>query len=512
MVHVSVCQQHDIHRGQSSDLDPCATLPPQQDQPLRKDRIDQNLLAADAEQERRVAQEHHAQLTLSHANRLPRLATHGVHLALPDQLAELPQLSRPGRMSSCRQFLHKHWMREPKTGFVAGPPGVKLASIWLDKAHLSTRPTREPSMPRQATAQQPVHDFDEPAAMNVNRKDHTLSLVDPERQRIWDHVASSPLHSLWDFKGTAPWTIVKRTFHAFNEDNLLSRAAELGYYFLFALFPTLFSASALLGLVARSATDIYLKLLNYLALVVPHDAMGIVLDTFNQTTAHSTGGKIGFGLAAAIWSASVGFSAIQDTLNIVYKVKETRPFWKARGSAMLVTVLLSLIVTLALVCLFAGTFLSHLVRHHIDNAQLGLAYGIAIHLVFDLFTAAMLVLLFAVIYYFAPDIKNKRWRWLYSRRRHRHRLLVPRLDRPARLSLLLQQLLGHLWLAWCGHHPAHVVLHHRPDAPARRRDQLRDRSLCRRSQAEGRRRNPEERHSDRRHLLNRLAESEPRPL
>ena len=263
----------------------------------------------------------------------------------------------------------------------------------------------------------PVHD-QEPASVSpptrvpTTRKDHSVGHLDPERQRIWDHVSHSPLQSLWDFKGTPPLTIVKRTFHAFNEDNLLSRAAELGYYFLFALFPTLVSASALLGIVARSASDIYVKLLNYLALVVPHDAMGIVLETFNQTTANSTGGKIGFGLAAAIWSASVGFSAIQDTLNIVYKVKETRPFWRARGSAMLVTVLLSLIVTVTLTCLFLGTFLSHWVRDHIHNPRLGLVYGISVHVIFDVATAAMLILLFAVIYYFAPDIKNKRWRWL----------------------------------------------------------------------------------------------------
>ena len=42
-------------------------------------------------------------------------------------------------------------------------------------------------------------------------------------------------------------------------------------------------------------------------------------------------------------------------MNTVYKVKETRPFWKARGSAILVTVLLSFIVTLNLASLFGGS-------------------------------------------------------------------------------------------------------------------------------------------------------------
>ena len=127
----------------------------------------------------------------------------------------------------------------------------------------------------------------------TNGRDHSLTKA-PEhfRQRIWDHVSSSPLHSLWDLQGVSPVVVAKRAFKSFNEDNLLSRAAELGYYFLFALFPTLVSASSILGLAARSASDIYVKLLNYLALVVPHAALGIVLETFNQTTAHSSGGRL----------------------------------------------------------------------------------------------------------------------------------------------------------------------------------------------------------------------------
>ena len=246
----------------------------------------------------------------------------------------------------------------------------------------------------------------------TGRKDHTLTHRDPGRQRIWDAVSHSPLHSLWDLQGTPFLTIVKRTADAFMEDNLLSRAAELGFYFLFALFPTLISASAILGLVARSATNIYVSLLNYLAIVVPHDAFQMVLDTFNQTAANSSSGKITFGLVAAIWSASVGFSAIQDTLNTVYKVRETRPYWKARGSAMLVTVLLSLMITLALGSLALGTYLSHEVRKVVPDRAGGMAYGITIHLVLDVIFLGVLILLFATIYYFAPDVKNKRWRWL----------------------------------------------------------------------------------------------------
>lgn len=252
-----------------------------------------------------------------------------------------------------------------------------------------------------------------PSNQKKNAKDHSLTKpADFWRQRIWDHVSVSPLHSLWDLQGVPLMVVVKRTFSSFQEDNLLSRAAELGYYFLFALFPTLVSASSILGLAARSASDIYVKLLNYMALVVPHAAMGLVLETFNQTTAHSSGGKITFGLAAALWSASVGFTAIQDTLNTVYKVKETRPYWKVRGAAMLVTLLLSGIITMLLATLFGADFSARYIEHHMTRPSFGLVAGWGIRGVSWIVAAGLLILLFAVIYYFAPDVKNKRWHWL----------------------------------------------------------------------------------------------------
>ncbi len=197
-------------------------------------------------------------------------------------------------------------------------------------------------------------------------------------QQIWHYVSHTHMHNLWDFEGASPVAIVKRTFNAFLEDNLLSRAAELGYYFLFALFPTLVFASSIVGIVARHGSVVYLQLLHYLALVVPQSAYQMVLETFNQTTAASSSGKIGFGLAAALWSASVGFAAIQDTLNIVYKVKETRPYWKARGGAILVTVLLALIITLTLMTLFCADFGVHFLKDHVGERYAQLSAVIAL--------------------------------------------------------------------------------------------------------------------------------------
>lgn len=242
--------------------------------------------------------------------------------------------------------------------------------------------------------------------------DHRLTATHPLAQQIWDLVARSPLHNLWDFQGASARLVWKRTFRAMLSDNLLSRAAEMGYYFLFALFPMLVCASSILGLAARQASHIYDKLLHYLALVVPGGAYTMVIQTFNQTTAAATEGKITLGLVAALWSASVGFASIQDGMNTVYKLCESRPYWKARGAAILVTVLLSVMVTANLAVLLGGDLLARLMYVWIWHHRLAVVTASLVHVVQWMVASGLLLLQFSTIYYFGPDLKAKRWHWV----------------------------------------------------------------------------------------------------
>lgn len=231
-------------------------------------------------------------------------------------------------------------------------------------------------------------------------------------RRIWDLVSRSPLHSLWNLEGIPVRVVAKHTWNAFFDDNLVGRAAELGFYFLFALFPSLVTATALLGLAARSASHIYYSLLGYLSIVLPHDAMGMVLETFNQTTAAATSGKLTFGLVAAIWSASVGFSAIQDSLNVVYRVKETRSYFAARFSAIGVTILLMGLVTLMLASLLGADFFARLAHLRIYDHFVAALAAVTVRGLGWVLAAVLLSIFFAVIYYFAPDVKRSQWHWL----------------------------------------------------------------------------------------------------
>lgn len=225
---------------------------------------------------------------------------------------------------------------------------------------------------------------------------------------VWELVSHSPLEGLWNLSGVPFKVVAKRVWNSTNEDNLFGRASQLAYYFFFALFPMLIAMSSILGLAAKSATQIYADLLNKIASFIPPSAFGIVMETFNQTTRNSTPGKITLGLVTALWSASVGVSAIQDTLNAVYKVKEKRSYWRARGEAILLTIAVAIVFTVALATLLGCDLGANLLKGKFIGALIVvwliriLGWGVA---------SVLVVLVFAMLYFFSPDLQKRKWRW-----------------------------------------------------------------------------------------------------
>jgi len=265
-----------------------------------------------------------------------------------------------------------------------------------------------------------THPSSESALNNVNLPEADISTarsnidlrLSQYQRRVWDFVSKSPLKSLWNLRGVPARVVAERAWKSIIEDRIFGHAAELGFYFLFALFPTLFSASSILGLIARPASRIYDRLLHYLALVLPPQASSMVMRTFNETTAHSTSGKFTFGLVVAIWSAAVGVSALQDTLNVVYKIEDSRSYVKARIDAMGLTILLMIIITCSLASMLCGDVLAAVARQRIQRAFVGAAVSVACRAAGWMVATALLALSFAVIYYWAPDLKTRYWRWL----------------------------------------------------------------------------------------------------
>jgi membrane protein len=239
--------------------------------------------------------------------------------------------------------------------------------------------------------------------------DQRMNHDDP---RVWELVSSDPVKNLWKMEGVSALAFARCIWKSSIENRLFGHAAELAFYFLFSLFPTLLCASSILGLAAQSAHQIYSKLLDYLALVLPTSALGAVLTTFNETAAASSSGKITFGLVAAIWSASVGISACQDTLNAVYRVEERRSYLMARLYAIGLTIILIATISLCLSSMLAGDIGAAWIRNHIHEVVIRDSLSILVRAGGWILATGFLALSFAVTYFGAPDLRSRRWHWL----------------------------------------------------------------------------------------------------
>jgi membrane protein len=215
--------------------------------------------------------------------------------------------------------------------------------------------------------------------------------------------------SLWGFGGLGLTDFLKRVWSEIQEDDVFGRAAQLAYYFLLALFPLLFFLTSVIGVVLGSGTGLRHSLFNYLSKVLPGSAFTLVDTTMYEVSAASSGGKITFGILAALWAASNGMGAITEALNISYDVKESRPWWKQRVIAIKLTIILSVLIIAALILLLYGGKIADWLAMHFGFS---LAFSLIWKVVQWPLVLVFMLLSFAMIYYEAPDIRDQKWQWL----------------------------------------------------------------------------------------------------
>ena len=217
------------------------------------------------------------------------------------------------------------------------------------------------------------------------------------------------MKSLWALRNITWIELAKRVWKEANDDHMFGRAAELSYYFLLALFPLLIFLTSVIGLVLGSGTGTRHALFEYLARIMPPSAYELISATMYEVTNSSGGGKISFGLLAALWAASNGMGAITESLNVAYDVEETRPWWKTRLVAIGLTIALSVLIIAALVLVvFGGRIGEGLATAY----GFGSAFAITWKIVQWPVVFAAMILAFALIYYFAPDLRRQAWQWL----------------------------------------------------------------------------------------------------
>jgi len=194
------------------------------------------------------------------------------------------------------------------------------------------------------------------------------------------------------------------TWSAIRKHNCLGRAAELAFYFLLALFPLLIVVLNLISFMPGVQETI----LFWLSRLMPPDATRIVETWVQNVFAARSGGLISFGLLFSLWAASAGMGALIAALNSAYDVEEGRPFWKAQLVALGLIIALCFLVIGGAVLITFGDPLALALANLIGYQKTIGTIWLVIRYLMGL---AMLIIGMAVIYIFAPNVRQ-RWTWI----------------------------------------------------------------------------------------------------
>src|SRR5213082_1671183 len=206
------------------------------------------------------------------------------------------------------------------------------------------------------------------------------------------------------------FSLLKQTFQEWLQDKAPQLGAALAYYTVFSLAPLILVLLAVVGIIFQhDPAGAWNKITQQMSYFLDHSAVQVV-QNIAQKASQPGKGLIAtvIGVVLALFGASGVFGQLQDALNTIWGVK-AKPgggiwgFLRSRflSFAMVGGVCFLLLVSLTLESLLKG--FSHYVQSVLPG---GIVVAMTVYIIFDF---AVVVLLFAMIFKFLPDVEIQ-WR------------------------------------------------------------------------------------------------------
>ena len=197
--------------------------------------------------------------------------------------------------------------------------------------------------------------------------------------------------------------VFKSSGKEFLSDDCMGLSQQVAYSSLLAFFPAMIFLIAFLDLIGA-----YGALLAFLDPVAPQSVLNIV-HQLERDSGSASVVLLALGIFGALWAGSGAMSSVVKAVNRAYDKDETRPIWKVR--------LISLVLVLASATVLAGIMLLIIFGGKLGNAiatkaNLGSAFTWFWNIARWPIAFTVVLLLFALIYYLAPNREERRWRWI----------------------------------------------------------------------------------------------------
>jgi membrane protein len=195
-----------------------------------------------------------------------------------------------------------------------------------------------------------------------------------------------------------------RTVEGVPAKHTLQMAAALSYYFVISLFPVLLLVSAILAYLPGA--NPFNQVLSLMSGFVPKDSIELLRKVLATVVTPNRSTLLSFGILGTLWTASGGFAAAIEALDIAYEVEEARPFWVTRPLAVGLTLLVGVLLLVALAVMILGPQFGTWLALRTNLSWLLAQAWPYIH-----WTVAVVFTVLAVeaMYFLAPNVRQRFW-------------------------------------------------------------------------------------------------------
>jgi membrane protein len=197
-------------------------------------------------------------------------------------------------------------------------------------------------------------------------------------------------------------------FHNIHEDEVFDRSNGVAYNFLLAIFPAMIFLFTLIPYITVYIPDVSNEsIMQFLGEMMPSSMFTVVSSTILDIVSIQRGGLLTFGFIFAMYLATNGMMALMRAFNACYRTIEKRSYFTTRLTALGLTMMLTVVLTLAILLLVVGQIVIEYFNTHVhlldaldlDNLSIYSLLLLRFVVVFIVFFVAI-----SCIYYFGPAI------------------------------------------------------------------------------------------------------------
>src|SRR6266508_1557160 len=230
--------------------------------------------------------------------------------------------------------------------------------------------------------------------------------IDYEREQLADALDSlrTELDVTPKLRARLPLFAVVAAGKAFLADDCMGLAQQVAYSSLLAFFPAVAFLLGLFGMV-----HLYDDVQNLLGAVAPGGVITFIQGLQSDTKGATSVVAFLVGLVGAAWAASGAMGSVVKAVNRAYDRVETRPFWKVKLISLLLVALTALTAAATVILIVFGAPLGAAISR---KAHLGGVWDVSWAIARWPVTFAALLLFFALVYYLAPNVDVRNWKWI----------------------------------------------------------------------------------------------------